>query len=222
MTESASQIYEDLIGGPHPLGDEFDIHIAASVLALSLTEAKAKGKTLGQTLGLDGADLARLADAFFPQAKPWLMEQAGESPVVWAADEEYLRDLLGRLSTAQSGFQQVLAAIITRRAQSPNHLWQDLGLRDRTDLSRLMERHFAPLKDRNSHDMKWKKFLYRTICRDEGYGFCTSPTCAECDDYAVCFGDEAGESLLPSHSGPLSLNGERTRGGEVEMRISSP
>ena len=44
--------------------------------------------------------------------------------------------------------------------------------------------------------MKWKKFFYRMICRDEGYRLCTAPSCAECDDFQVCFGDESGESLM--------------------------
>jgi nitrogen fixation protein NifQ len=25
---------------------------------------------------------------------------------------------------------------------------------------------------------------------------CSAPSCAECDDFDVCFGDESGESLL--------------------------
>ena len=59
-----------------------------------------------------------------------------------------------------------------------------------------MTRHFEPLAQRNDKDMKWKKFLYRAICRDAGYTLCPVPTCSECTDYADCFGDEDGESLL--------------------------
>jgi len=44
--------------------------------------------------------------------------------------------------------------------------------------------------------MKWKKFFYRMICRDEGFRLCSAPSCAECDDFSVCFGDESGESFL--------------------------
>ncbi len=194
--EPAAQIYQDLIGGPHPLGDEFDVHVAASVLAISLAEAQHSRRSVSQSLGLDASGLAQLADAFFPHAKTRLLDAAGDGAVAWGADEECLRDLLLKFSTAATGYQRVLADILTRRAQGANHLWQDLGLQDRTELTRLMQRHFAPLKERNSHDMKWKKFLYRTICRDEGYGFCAAPTCGECDDYQICFGDEAGESLM--------------------------
>ena len=188
MTGTAARIYQDLIGGgPHPLGDEFDVHVAASVVAISLADSQISGRSLSETLGLDRSGMARLADAFFPHAKPVLLERMTDAPVIWAAEEEILLDLLSRMSTARTGYQLVLAAIITRRCQCPNHLWQDLGLRDRSELSRLMQRHFAPLKARNAFDMKWKKFLYKTICRDEGYGLCTSPTCGECDDYQHCF-----------------------------------
>ena len=197
MMSPAIRFYRDLIGGgAHPLGDEFDIHVAASVLTISLAEAMDSGQSLAVTSGVGAEDMARLADAFFPHAKTRLMELAGENPVSWGADEYCLRDMMVRFSTARTGYQIVLAAMIARRAQRPNHLWQDLGLQSRTELSQLMQRHFAPLKERNSHDMKWKKFLYRTICRDEGGGFCASPTCAECDEYHVCFSDEAGSSLL--------------------------
>ena len=57
-------------------------------------------------------------------------------------------------------------------------------------------RHFAPLAMLNHRDMKWKKFFYRIICRDEGFRLCTAPSCSECDAFAVCVGDESGESLL--------------------------
>jgi nitrogen fixation protein NifQ len=57
-------------------------------------------------------------------------------------------------------------------------------------------RHFAPLAIRNNQDMKWKKFFYRMICRDEGFRLCAAPCCSECGDFENCFGDESGESLL--------------------------
>jgi nitrogen fixation protein NifQ len=44
--------------------------------------------------------------------------------------------------------------------------------------------------------MKWKKFFFRMICKDEGFRLCSAPSCAECDDFSLCFGDESGESLL--------------------------
>jgi nitrogen fixation protein NifQ len=99
-------------------------------------------------------------------------------------------------STDGSWLQRHLAAMIARRCKQPHHLWQDLGLNNRGELSLLMSRHFAGLAARNRNDMKWKKFLYRMVCRSEGFSLCLSPVCSECDDFANCFGAEDGESLL--------------------------
>jgi nitrogen fixation protein NifQ len=86
--------------------------------------------------------------------------------------------------------------MIARRCKWPHHLWQDLGLRDRRELSALMRRHFSPMAARNHGDMKWKKFLYRMICGSEGFILCTSPVCSDCDDFENCFGAEDGEARL--------------------------
>jgi nitrogen fixation protein NifQ len=59
-----------------------------------------------------------------------------------------------------------------------------------------MTRHFAPLARRNRSYMKWKKFFFRTICRDADYALCSAPSCGECSDFDACFSEETGESLL--------------------------
>jgi nitrogen fixation protein NifQ len=147
-------------------------------------------------VGLSPAELGELATTTFGHAAALFsgLDPAYELSV--AEDEGILRDLLLRCASERTRFQQLLAYVVARRAQSPNHLWQDLGLRNRSELSWLMARHFAVLATRNAGDMKWKKFLYRTICRDQSYTLCTAPSCSECDDFDNCFGDESGESRL--------------------------
>lgn len=71
-----------------------------------------------------------------------------------------------------------------------NHLWQDLGLASRAELSALMRRWFPALVARNDRDMKWKKFLYRQLCEREQVLICKSPSCTVCSDIQVCFGPE--------------------------------
>ena len=89
-----------------------------------------------------------------------------------------------------------LAAMVARRAMQPNHLWQDLGLADRSWLNRLLGRYFPALHAGNTSDMKWKKYFYRRLCEMEGFSLCTAPSCRECCDFDRCFGAEDGESLL--------------------------
>ena len=196
MTEAAI-IYRWLIDGAeaaayHP----FDVHVLACVLALGIAEAETSGLPLSESTGLTSAALNDLMRPVFPQAVPVLERLGGSRPLRFPEDERSLRELLMRFVTQQTPFGLRLAALFARRAMRPNHLWQDLGLQNRGELSQLMGRHFTTLAARNVRDMKWKKFLYRMICRDEGFRLCTAPSCAECNDFVVCFGDESGESIF--------------------------
>ncbi len=178
-----------------PEFDEFDAHVVASILAISFGEAAGEGRPLTSAIGLPSEQLNELIARVFPSAAPWrFLAPAGE--VERKADEVCLVDLLTSSATSRTVFETRLAAMMARRAQRPNHLWQDLGLRNRRDLSELMTRHFRPLAMRNKQDMKWKKFFYRMICADAAYSLCTAPSCGECDDFDHCFGEETGESLL--------------------------
>lgn len=71
-----------------------------------------------------------------------------------------------------------------------NHLWQDLQLPSRAELSALMQHWFPALVARNQADMKWKKFLYKQLCEREELFICKAPSCAVCCDQARCFGPE--------------------------------
>jgi nitrogen fixation protein NifQ len=83
-----------------------------------------------------------------------------------------------------------MAHIVTAGCMGSDHLWQDLGLWSRKDLTRLMLENFKPLALRNSKDMKWKKFLYKQLCEAEGIYTCRAPSCEVCVDYRECFGPE--------------------------------
>ena len=83
-----------------------------------------------------------------------------------------------------------LAHAIATASMGENHLWQDMGLPNRTVLSALMQKHFPSLAALNDQDMKWKMFFYRQLCELAGVLICKSPRCAECCDYRICFGPE--------------------------------
>jgi nitrogen fixation protein NifQ len=71
-----------------------------------------------------------------------------------------------------------------------NHLWQDLLLSSRRELSALIGHWFPALARRNDRDMKWKKFLYKQLCDRAEISVCRAPSCSVCTDYAQCFGPE--------------------------------
>ena len=171
-------------------------------LRFHVARPSSEGRSIPSATGLFSDALNDLVAEAFPGVAPWRFG-APAGGVERSADEACLLDLLTSCSTSRTVFQARLAAMIARRSQRPNHLWQDLGLRDRGDLSALMTRHFKPLAMRNKQDMKWKKFFYRVICADAAYSLCTAPSCGECDDFDHCFGEETGESLLARNARPL-------------------
>lgn len=70
------------------------------------------------------------------------------------------------------------------------HLWHDMGLTGREEVSSLLQRHFTPLFNANTSNMKWKKFFYHRVCERLDIHPCPEPSCAGCDNYVACHGAE--------------------------------
>jgi nitrogen fixation protein NifQ len=175
--------------------ETFDGHVLACVFSAGVAEVQ-DGGSFTDALGICGTALRHSIGKYFPGTLEQLEAFDLDKEPVIEDDERCLRELLWRFRTAPSPLNSLLSSLVSRRATRPNHLWQDIGLCDRSELSRLMQRHFSLLAQRNNQDMKWKKFFYRMICREDGFRMCTAPTCSECSDFPSCFGDETGESLL--------------------------
>ena len=101
-----------------------------------------------------------------------------------------LLSLLLRDRAGKSESEKWIAGIVSAACMAQDHLWQDLGLWSRKDLSSLLQRNFPALAARNDRDMKWKKFFYKQLCDAEGIYICRSPSCEVCADYQECFGPE--------------------------------
>ncbi|MBR1131817.1 nitrogen fixation protein NifQ [Bradyrhizobium iriomotense] len=172
--------------------DNFDRHVLASILAAAVMD----GGSIAERAGLSAQELNDLLTGCFPSAMvrafAWIPKSISE------IDDETImvRDLLLAQRSTEGDVGHWLAAMVARRAMEPNHLWEDLGLRERAELSRLLMRHFAPLAARNTRNMRWKRFFYRMLCEDDGFVMCTTPVCTQCNDFDLCFGEESGESRM--------------------------
>lgn len=174
-------------------GAGFDAHVFACIIALAAAEAEAEGGALAPRLGAGCDGLERIFARYFsPRAFLALGVPIGEAEA--SEEEEMLADLLRCHALTAEG--RILAGMIARRAMEADHLWQDLGLANRGELSRLLGRHFPVLAAGNVSNMKWKKYFYRSLCEAEGFVLCSSPSCRACSDFEACFGDESGESRL--------------------------
>jgi len=119
---------------------------------------------------------------------------AGAERIEPRADEiEELVALLAEGALAvQAPRQEAMwvAHALAQASLGEDHLWQDLHLPSRRQLSALMSQWFPSIATRNVLDMKWKKFLYRQLCERAGLSICRAPSCGVCSDYAVCYGPE--------------------------------
>lgn len=174
----------------------FDQHVLACVLSRALEEVEADGSTATEATGLSRAELQDVLTRSFPaiSANVFALEEACDPEP--ELEEELLRGLL--LTHARPGEEASarFAKIIARRAMRNDHLWQDLGLFNRAELSRLLGTHFPTLAAGNTENMKWKKYFHRKLCEAEGLTLCTAPNCRECNDFESCFDPEEGESRL--------------------------
>ncbi|MGA8172694.1 MAG: nitrogen fixation protein NifQ [Methylocystis sp.] len=174
-------------------GAAFDRHVLASIIALASTESGG----LPARTGLSAADLEDVSARGFPGLKILGSCQVGPS-LIDTDEMEVVRDLFLANRSSEGDCGRWFAAMMARRALEPNHLWEDLGLRERSELTRLISRHFAPLAVRNDKNMRWKRFIYRMMCEDDGFVMCSSPVCSNCADYSLCFGAETGTSRVAS------------------------
>ena len=193
---TAEDVYLALAGWPCAEAaidhdDDFDVHVFACLIAV----AAARDGAVCEQVGLSRSEFRALLDRRFSGARS--LFRADELKHL-SLDEEaaMVRDLLLRHRSTAGPESRWLAAMIARRAIEPNHLWEDLGLRSRAELSRLLARHFAPLAAKNTRNMRWKRFFYRMMCEDDGLVMCTTPECSACADFDLCFGEETGEARL--------------------------
>ena len=156
------------------------------ILASLLTGRALNQGVLTATLGLPPAEFQALRTSYFPGDALQLQNGPGDNIV----ELDYLLQLLIEYRAGMRDSELWLAHIVAYSCCGRNHLWQDLGLADRGELSLLMITAFPTLAELNVGDMKWKKFIYRHYCTREGIYVCPAPSCGECSDYSKCFAKE--------------------------------
>jgi nitrogen fixation protein NifQ len=142
-------------------------------------------------LGLDPETFRIMMAHHFPFYEIESIPNPGRGLDLFRAPEtDDLFQLLIQGRTHGNQSEMWMAQILVTGCMGSDHLWQDLGLWSRHDLSRLMTHNFKTLAAANSRDMKWKKFLYKQLCSAEGVYVCRAPSCEVCADYSECFGSD--------------------------------
>ena len=179
------EIYSELMSHSRDLPND-------DTLARMLATQVNGGGALPLGLGLEPAAFNTLLARHFPGLPK--LNAPPRPPPCWdprlLEEQEELINLLALHRAGQDASEQWLSVIVATGCMANDQLWEDLGLWSRQDLSDLMARNFPALAARNDRDMKWKKFLYKQLCEQEGVYLCRSPSCAVCRDYPLCFGPE--------------------------------
>lgn len=105
-------------------------------------------------------------------------------------EKQDLEKYLGYFASPPAPERGWVIGLIVAACLGSDHLWQDMGLFSRSELSALLQHNFPGLAAKNTKDMKWKKFIYKQLCEAEGLYVCRAPSCEVCKDYSVCFGAE--------------------------------
>lgn len=156
------------------------------LLASLIAGQASGGGCLPPHLGIGPAAYRNLREAYFPGCEATPTVRQIESIPEWDDLQKLLLDHRARKSRSEL----LIANVVATACAGCDHLWQDLGLASRDELSQLMWVNFPELARANCGDMKWKKFLYRQFCSREGIYVCPAPSCGVCKDYAQCFGPE--------------------------------
>lgn len=141
-------------------------------------------------LGLTNEQFQELLACYFPNYEMTVFPLRQEPDFSRMNEKQELEQFLRGFAISQSDEIEWLIAIIVAACLGSNHLWQDLGLFGREDLTELLKHNFPEMAARNVYDMKWKKFIYKQLCETEGIYVCRSPSCEYCKDYLNCFGEE--------------------------------
>lgn len=161
-----------------------------------ILDAQRRGQTcLPFELGLYPQDFVAFIAQHFPERRseqpdPERDELRADLLEMRRDEWQQLYELLLNHRHTESPDEAHMAAIIAAACMGANHLWCDLGLVSRQQLRDILSFNFPTLTERNTRNMRWKRFFYKQLCEQEGSYVCRSPTCEQCHTYQECFGDE--------------------------------
>ena len=144
------------------------------------------------TLGLPQSELLEAVAWFFPELgvlEP--MSEQKYAVILRTISPQFgeMVALLTRHGASHEKSRHVgwLARAIAAAAMGERHLWQDLGLSNRDEVSLLLEHYFSTLHARNTRNLKWKRFLFGELGAVLGIEDLRPPGCRKCDHLTVCF-----------------------------------
>ncbi len=104
-------------------------------------------------------------------------------PKADATDRERMRKKVTNLLQAyctNDYARKYIAPMVAEKSLLENHLYEDLGFKNRVQMARFMQLHFPRLASNKPNDKLWKKYIYDLVGE-------VAPACAFCGDSVNCF-----------------------------------
>lgn len=147
-----------------------------------------------QWLGLPPIEFREMLDSCFPGAAAagWEPDAPPVDPAMLPCEFGDIVEMLWDARSQVAGGSHVrwAAHALACGCFGRTHLWQDMGLSGRDDVSSLLRQTFEPVFLANTTDMKWKKFFYHRVCERLDLHPCPEPSCDGCDQFTNCHGTE--------------------------------
>ena len=162
----------------------------AYYLASMLTSWATDSGVLPAHMGLTPESFTAMGEQFFPAVELPRRSGLSDDWLQLMPERAELEALFTDYAVDDAPERGWIAAILIAGCAGHHHLWEDVGLFSRPDLTAMIALNFPELARRNDRDMKWKKFIYKQLCDREGIIACPAPTCDACADFNVCFAPE--------------------------------
>lgn len=145
-----------------------------------------------RTLGLPQSELLALLASCHPRRDAQAPIPESKYAAIVGTVPRLFSDVTAMLATlrtpeADPRHADWLARAIAAAALGTRFLWQDLGLAGRHELTALIRLYFQPLYQRNTTDLKWKRFLFLELGALQGNLHLKPPGCSGCGQFQVCY-----------------------------------
>ena len=186
------QMHGNYFGAPTVMqfNDITDATVPADRIAIAITcvlrSIEAGRLRADARLGLSPSSFSAMRARYFPEQATHPEDGMGGNPIVIEELEDLVALLLAHRTHAGMEIEW-LAHALACGCMGDEHLYQDMGLPSRQALSDLLRDNFTALFDKNTGNMKWKKFFYKQLCDQAEVRACRAPSCQVCPDYWNCF-----------------------------------
>ena len=156
------------------------------------------------TLGMPQGDLLHMVQHCFPELGELEPGDDSDYERILQSVPQDFNEMVSMLLAEPSDFDEQperawLARAVVAASFGEQHLWEDLGLFGREDVSTLLAQYFPALAQRNVRGMRWKRFLFHELSLRLNRADTMPPGCAQCEEFERCALTPALTSERPTH-----------------------